>query len=320
MIPCCIVELVQWALVLVLISFVALCIFVKLTTDPWPKLEIFEQEKTFKTARSDSELEVFPSLDDPGSIDLSVIVPAYNETLRLPKMLDECLEFLKKRSSSYEVIIVDDGSKDATTDTALEYVEKHGSDTVRVLTLAKNRGKGGAVRMGMLRARGENLLFADADGATTFSDLTKLERCLEEITQEGEGLVCGSRAHLEEESVAHRTAVRTLLMYGFHACVWLFAVKTVKDTQCGFKLIKRNTARKIFKTLHIERWAFDVEMLKMAEMMRLPLGEVAVRWQEIAGSKLNPVLAAIQMFKDIFLLWLRYAIGAWRLPEQKKDD
>ena len=86
-------------------------------------------------------------------MDLSVIVPAYNETLRLPRMLDECLEFLSKRSSSYEVIIVDDGSKDATTTTALEYVERHGSDIVRVLTLAKNRGKGGAVRMGMLRAR-----------------------------------------------------------------------------------------------------------------------------------------------------------------------
>ena len=80
------------------------------------------------------------------------------------------------------------------------------------------------------------MLFADADGATTFSDLTKLERCLEEITKDGEGLVCGSRAHLEEESVANRTAVRTLLMYGFHACVWLFAAKTVKDTQCGFKV------------------------------------------------------------------------------------
>ena len=103
------------------------------------------------------------------------------------------------------------------------------------------------------------------------------------------------------------------------------------------QLIKRKTARKVFKTLHIERWAFDVEMLKvkripffsyifiastlqMVEMLGLPLSEVAVRWQEIDGSKLNPVLAAIQMFKDIFLLWLRYAIGAWRLPDQKKGD
>ena len=129
-------------------------------------------------------------------------------------------------------------------------------------------------------SRGENLLFADADGATTFSDLSKLEKCLEEITKEDEGVVCGSRSHLEKESIANRTAIRTLLMYGFHACVWIFAVKTVQDTQCGFKvrssdqlividfekyfqLIKRNTARKIFKTLHIERWAFDVEMLKV---------------------------------------------------------
>ena len=153
MIPCCLVELVQWALVIALIAFVALCIFVKLTTEPWPKLETFEQEKTFKIFADGSALQDFPSLDEPGSVDLSVIVPAYNETLRLPRMLDECLEFLSKRSSSYEVIIVDDGSKDATTATALEYVERHGSDIVRVLTLAKNRGKGGAVRMGMLRAR-----------------------------------------------------------------------------------------------------------------------------------------------------------------------
>jgi len=109
-------------------------------------------------------------------------------------------------------------------------------------------------------------LFADADGATTFSDLTKLERCLEEITKEDEGVVCGSRAHLEQDSIANRTALRTLLMYGFHTCVYVFAVKTLKDTQCGFKLIKRNTARKIFNSLHIERWAFDVEMLKVVQL------------------------------------------------------
>lgn len=317
--PCCYVELMQWAVVLVIAAFLILCLLVRLTTDPFPKIETFDQEKSFKTFKDNSEQKDFPSLDDPASIDLSVIVPAYNEQLRLPKMLDECLTFLNKRNSTYEVIIVDDGSKDSTTQTALDYVDKFGSDKVRVLTLAKNRGKGGAVRMGMLRARGENLLFADADGATTFSDLTKLEKCLEEITKEDEGVVCGSRSHLEKESIATRTAVRTLLMYGFHACVWIFAVKTVQDTQCGFKLIKRNTARKIFKTLHIERWAFDVEMLKMCEMLQLPVGEVAVRWQEIDGSKLNPMLAAIQMFKDIFFLWLRYAIGAWRLPEKKTE-
>ena len=85
--------------------------------------------------------------------------------------------------------------------------------------------------------RGENLLFADADGATTFEDLVKLEENLAEIEAAGHGIVCGSRAHLEEDSIASRTVIRTILMYGFHACVWIFAVKTVKDTQCGFKVI-----------------------------------------------------------------------------------
>ena len=92
-------------------------------------------------------------MDSPATLKLSVIVPAYNEQLRLPKMLNECLEFLEARNSSYEVIIVDDGSKDTTTEVGLDYVEKYGSEKVRVLTLAKNRGKGGAVRMGMLKAR-----------------------------------------------------------------------------------------------------------------------------------------------------------------------
>lgn len=306
--------LIQLGVILVGFLFILLCILVKLTTSPYPNILEFDQEKCFKTSLRGGETKDFPSLTDPASVNLSVIVPAYNEELRLPKMLDECLEFLEKRKTSYEVIIVDDGSKDATSETGLKYVERRGSDKVRVLTLARNRGKGGAVRMGMLRARGDNLLFADADGATTFADLVKLERVLEELNKDGEGLVCGSRAHLEQDSIASRTAVRTVLMLGFHACVWLFAVKTVKDTQCGFKLLKRKTALKLFKTLHIERWAFDVEMLKVAEMMNIPIGEIAVRWQEIEGSKLNPLLAAIQMFKDIFLLWLRYAIGAWKIP------
>ena len=85
--------------------------------------------------------------------------------------------------------------------------------------------------------RGENLLFADADGATTFEDLVKLEENLTKIEVDGQGIICGSRAHLEDESIASRTIIRTILMYGFHACVWIFAVKTVKDTQCGFKVI-----------------------------------------------------------------------------------
>lgn len=315
--PCCLTSWLQLILLAAGVLLLLLVLIVRMTTKPFPEILCLPQEKSFLVSKSGTEVCDFPSLSSTASINLSVIVPAFNEEERLPKMLDECLEFLETRSSSYEVIIVDDGSKDGTTAVGLDYVEKFGCDKVRVLTLGKNRGKGGAVRMGMLRARGENLLFADADGATTFPDLIKLEEAMEGLAKNGQGVVCGSRAHLEDESIAQRTIIRTILMIGFHACVWIFAVKTVKDTQCGFKLLKRKTAEVLFNTLHIERWAFDVEMLKVAEMLQIPLGEVSVRWQEIDGSKLSPLLAAIEMFRDIFLLWLRYAIGAWRIPEKK---
>ena len=257
-------------------------------------------------------------------MNLSVIVPAYNEEERLPQMMLECTDFLEKRcrrdkSFSYEVIIADDGSKDSTTKEGWKWSKQLGSDKVRVLTLKKNRGKGGAVRYGVLRARGERILFADADGATTFEDIKLLEKKMDDIENEdGLGVVCGSRAHLQDESVAKRTLFRTILMYGFHTCVTLFGAKSIKDTQCGFKLFTRKAARICFASLHIERWAFDVELLKIAEMVGIPLGEVAVRWEEIDGSKLNPVLASLQMFKDLFLLWLRYRVGAWRL--KKRSD
>jgi len=316
--PCC---LASWIQLLFLVAgglLLLLVLFVKLTTRPFPDILVLPQEKTFKLSKSGDQVGEFPSLSSPASLDLTVVVPAYNEQDRLSKMLDECLEFLEGRSSTYEVILVDDGSSDATSQVGLGYVDTYGEDKVRVLTLGRNRGKGGAVRMGMLRARGRNLLFADADGATSFPDLTKLEEAMETLEEGGHGVVCGSRAHLEDESIAQRTIIRTILMVGFHACVWIFAVRTVKDTQCGFKLLKRKSAEVLFTTLHIERWAFDVEMLKVAEMLGIPLAEVSVRWQEIEGSKLSPLLDAIQMFRDIFLLWLRYAIGAWKLPEKKE--
>ena len=166
-------------------------------------------------------------------------------------------------------------------------------------------------------SRGRHLLFADADGATTFSELAKMTSLMAKTeNEEGHGVVCGSRAHLESDSIASRSLFRTILMYGFHLCVKMFGCRTIHDTQCGFKLFTRQTARIMFKSCHIERWAFDVELLKIGEMLNIPMAEVAVQWTEIEGSKLNPVLASIQMFKDLFLLWLRYAVGAWRIVEK----
>jgi dolichyl-phosphate beta-glucosyltransferase len=177
-------------------------------------------------------------------------------------MLDECMEYLENRSKqdakfTYEVIVVSDGSKDKTVEVAMKYCEKYSTEKFRILDLVENRGKGGAVRMGMLSGRGRYLLFADADGATKFSDFSKLQDSILKSSQSNwkiDAMAIGSRSHLEEESIASRSLFRTILMHGFHFLVWLFAVRTIKDTQCGFKLLTRATAKKVFQIMHVERW------------------------------------------------------------------
>lgn len=316
-------------MLLLLIVFLVLCVILHLTTKPYPVVLRSEAEKYYRTMTGK---EPFPSLDDKSSINLSVIVPAYEEEKRLPPMLDECLDFLetrkqKNQSFNYEIIVVSDGSKDKTVKVASSYSDKYGSDKVRVLDLRPNRGKGGAVRLGMQSARGAVLLFADADGATKFSDLTKLEESLQQLLKvdyltspdavaQKDAIVCGSRAHLEDEAVATRSMFRTVLMYGFHMLVWLLTVRGIRDTQCGFKLMTRSTAATCFRSLHVERWAFDVELLYIAQKLHIPISEIAVNWTEIEGSKVIPVWSWLQMGRDLVLIWLRYQIGAWKL---KKD-
>ncbi|XP_007555083.1 dolichyl-phosphate beta-glucosyltransferase [Poecilia formosa] len=284
-----------------------------------------EKEKYFLTATG--ERKPFPSLHDPFSRELSVVIPAYNEELRMPMMLDEAMQYLENRQKqnptfTYEVIVVDDGSRDKTTEVALRYTNKYSADKVRVLTLVKNRGKGGAVRMGTLSSRGKLILMADADGATKFSDLDKVEAGLKDVITGPENLAisCGSRAHLEKDSVAQRSVFRTFLMYGFHFLVWFLCVRGIKDTQCGFKLFTREAALETFSSLHVERWAFDVELLYIAQCFKIPIAEVAVNWTEIEGSKLVPFWSWLQMGRDLIFIRLRYITGAWKLHSPHKTD
>uniref|UniRef100_A0A8B9Q026 dolichyl-phosphate beta-glucosyltransferase n=1 Tax=Apteryx owenii TaxID=8824 RepID=A0A8B9Q026_APTOW len=261
-----------------------ICMIAHITAIKMPTLHRHEEEKFFITA--EGRKESVPSIHDPPTRELSVVVPSYNEEDRLPLMMDEALDYLEKRqkqdpSFTYEVIVVDDGSKDQTTKVALKYCEKYGSDKVRVLSLVKNRGKGGAVRMNQM------------------------------------AISCGSRAHLEKESIAKRSYFRTLLMYGFHFLVWFLCVKEIRDTQCGFKLLTREAAAQTFSTLHIERWAFDVELLYIAQHLRIPIAEVAVNWTEIEGSKLVPFWSWLQMGRDLLFIRLRYMTGAWQLETRK---
>uniref|UniRef100_A0A8C3SYY6 Dolichyl-phosphate beta-glucosyltransferase n=1 Tax=Chelydra serpentina TaxID=8475 RepID=A0A8C3SYY6_CHESE len=295
-----------------------------ITATKMPNLHRHEEEKFFVNA--DGKKESIPSIHDPPTKELSVVVPSYNEEDRLALMMDEALDYLEKRQKrdpafTYEVIVVDDGSKDQTAKVAMKYCKKYGSDKVRVLTLVKNRGKGGAVKMGVFSSRGGKILMADADGATKFSDIEKVEEGLRSLQPwpRQMAIACGSRAHLEQDSITQRSYFRTLLMYGFHFLVWFLCVKEIRDTQCGFKLLTREAASQTFSALHIERWAFDVELLYIAQCLKIPIAEVAVNWTEIDGSKLVPVWSWLQMGRDLLFIRLRYLTGAWRLETSKSN-
>ncbi|VUZ45810.1 unnamed protein product [Hymenolepis diminuta] len=315
--------LVSFATVAVMIAFFAL-IFLYLSTNPYPDIERELTERVFYDPKTAEYLKFPYGLSQRPEVELSIIVPAYNESQRLPKMVDEALEYLTSRVTSqpkfsYEIIIVDDGSVDNTYQVALSYSEKYTSNVVRVLKLTRNRGKGAAVRFGMLSARGKFLLFADADGATRFRDIEALEKQMALMIASkwdgGMAVICGSRAHLQEEATAKRNPLRNLLMHGFHFAVWLLCVRGVKDTQCGFKLFSRRAARLLFRNQHVERWAFDVDLLYLAQHLSVEICEVPVSWQEIEGSKIVPIFSWLQMAKDLLLIRLRYALGAWKIEQ-----
>lgn len=306
---------------------------------------------------------------------MSVVIPAYNEEERLELMLEEAVAFLdaeygrvprkekgkangqaeKTRGGGmggYEILIVNDGSKDGTVDIALAFSKKHNlHDILRICTLQHNRGKGGAVTHGFRHVRGAYAIFADADGASKFEDLAKLVEGCEAVADESNrSIAVGSRAHLVgSEAVVkvcpttprrgdiyyadladQRSALRNALMHSFHLLLWLLtppATSRIRDTQCGFKLFSRASLPYIIPYMHAEGWIFDVEMLMLAEsaVLSRPQGttigtanpgiriaEVPIRWKEVGGSKLNVVWDSLGMAWGLGILRLSWMMGVYR--------
>ncbi|ORZ21722.1 nucleotide-diphospho-sugar transferase [Lobosporangium transversale] len=232
-------------------------------------------------------------------------------------MMKETLHFLNARaqkdlSFTFEILIVDDGSQDQTVKAALEIAQQEQNKDIRVLSFEKNRGKGGAVIQGMQYTRGEYILMVDADGATRFSDLEKLEAKLKEVERNGLGIAVGSRAHLvQTDAVVKRSFIRNFLMHSFHKVVYVLGIRGIDDTQCGFKLFTRKAANAIFRNMHVEGWIFDIEVLMIAQYLRIPIVEVPVAWQEIDGSKVSLMRDSIQMAVDLLIIRMSYILGVW---------
>lgn len=214
--------------------------------------------------------------------DLSIIIPAYNEEARLGATLDEIADFLGDYGRSAEVIVVDDGSTDATVHLANQWQERL---PLRVIESPRNRGKGHAVRVGMLAASGARRLFTDADGSTPIDELRALDAGLDGIG--GHGVAVASIGLADSVVLSPQSRLRSFAGRVGNWLIQWMALPGVNDSQRGFKLFSADAAEAAFAQSEVDGWAFDVEVLALARHAGFPLVEVPVRWEHRLASRVK---------------------------------
>ncbi len=235
---------------------------------------------------------------------LALIIPAYNEARRLADNLRALLKYLEEYRPTAQLIVVDDGSSDGTARVAEEFFAYHPDVSARVLRFAENRGKGHAVRAGLLAAEAPIALFSDADLSTPMTELPKI---VEPIETGNYDIVFGSRA-LDRSLIGSRQPWRR--EQGgkiFNGIVRLLTGLPFSDTQCGFKAFRMEAARPILERAEIDGFGFDVELLLLAQRGGLRMLEVPVRWDHHEGSKLHIVRDSLRMFGEVVNLRRRIA-------------
>ena len=230
---------------------------------------------------------------------LSVIIPAYNEHGRLPATLVRMRAYLEAEGEEYEVIVVDDGSVDATADDAEKYAA--GWPQMRVLRQTPNKGKGAAVRMGMLDAKGDLRLFSDADLSTPIEELPKLRSKITGRCQ----VAIASRALDRRQIEVHQPGLRELMGRVYNLFLRILVLPGLYDTQCGFKLFTAEAAQACFEPLQTNRFGFDAEVLLRARRRGWEIAEVAVRWAHRDDSRVSAARDSLTVFLDLLRLRFR---------------
>lgn len=231
----------------------------------------------------------------PSSPELSIVIPAFNEELRLPATLERIAAYLKSSHRDVEVLVVDDGSRDRTA--ALAESLRNQIPTLRVVPNGVNRGKGYSVRHGVREARGRIVLFTDADLSAPIEEADKLVDALEQFD-----VAIGSRAVNRGLITAHESPFREFAGIIFNKIVRLILRLPFVDTQCGFKAFVRERCQILFEQQTIERFGFDPELLYLARHHGLRAVEIPVRWGHSPATKVNMLRDSLQMFLDVFVI------------------
>ncbi len=243
---------------------------------------------------------------------LSVVIPAYNEEARIENTLQRVVAYFDARGEPYEVLVVSDGSTDRTESLVQAFAAQH--PQVKLLAYQPNRGKGHAVRYGILRAQGERVLFSDADLATPIEEYEKLLPYLEQ----GYEVAIGSRPLRESHLIVRQPFYREWAGRAFNKLVQLLAVPGIHDTQCGFKLFTGEAAQAIFSLCRLDGFSFDFEALYWARRLGYRIAEVPIRWMHQEGSKVKLLRDGLRMVRD--LLWLRLTASRQLALVQMTND
>ncbi len=223
----------------------------------------------------------------------SIVIPAYNEGARLGATLEKVLGYLREQGWNAEVIVVNDGSRDNTADLVRRFAERN--PMLRLVENPGNRGKGYAVRNGMLNARGEVVVFSDADLSSPIEEMPKLLAAL----ASGADIAIGSRWLQAELQTQRQSLHRQLFGRVFNLLLRIILGLQFKDTQCGFKAFTRRAAQTIFPLERIERWGFDPEILFLARKFGFRVEEVPVRWGHSGDTRIHPVVDGARMFWEM---------------------
>lgn len=236
----------------------------------------------------------------------SFILPAYNESERLTTSIPKVLEYVRDRGLRAEIIVVNDGSTDATADVVRQFAVAN--PMIVLLENPGNRGKGYSVRNGMLHASGAVALFTDADLSSPITEADKLFSAL----ADGADVAIGSRWLKRELQTERQPILRQLYGRLFNLGLRIVLGLGYRDTQCGFKAFTRSAIQMVFTRQRVERWGFDPELLFLARKFRLKTVEVPVEWAHDHRSKINPLRDGIRMVLDVLQVRWNDLLGRYR--------